>query len=195
MSHRFAVRQTRRVVIRRSGLRPGEAERALPGDGLLPAAGLAIDRATTLPAQPAAVWPWLVQIGKDRAGWYLPRSVERFIPPGNRADRDLTWAYQAIAVGDEVADWGPGDPTLTVVLVEPPITLGFRTVRGKAVATWVLHLDPVDETTSRMHARLRIDRPRDWLTPAITYAGGLFDWLTVIGLFAGLQERLATPVM
>ena len=39
-----------------------------------------MDRAFTVAAPPAAVWPWLVQLGKKRAGWYLPRAIERFLP-------------------------------------------------------------------------------------------------------------------
>ena len=39
-----------------------------------------MDRAFTVPAPPAAVWPWLVQLGKKRAGWYLPGRAEGFVP-------------------------------------------------------------------------------------------------------------------
>jgi hypothetical protein len=177
--------------IHRSGLRAGEAERMLPGDDLLPDATIVMDRATTLPAPPPAVWPWLVQLGKDRAGWYLPQSVERLIPPGRRGARTLLQVYEEITVGDRVADWGPGNPTLHAVVVAPPATLGFRTVRGRTTATWVLTLDPVGATGSRLHTRLRIDRPRDWRTPLVAALGGLFDWATTEGLFAGLAERVA----
>jgi hypothetical protein len=30
-----------------------------------------MDRAFTLPAAPAQVWPWFNQLGKNRAGWYM----------------------------------------------------------------------------------------------------------------------------
>ena len=54
-----------------------EAERraARPGDDLIGRPDVVMDRAFTVAAPPAAVWPWLVQLGKKRAGWYLrPRS-------------------------------------------------------------------------------------------------------------------------
>jgi len=47
-----------------------------------------MDHVFTVAAPPAAVWPWLVQLGKKRAGWYLPAAAERFLPPGRRAARD-----------------------------------------------------------------------------------------------------------
>jgi hypothetical protein len=177
-------------VIHQSGLRHGDAERSLPGDDVLPDAALVMDRATTLPAPPEVVWPWLLNLGKDRSGWYLPRAVERLLPPGNRADRGLA-PYPGLTVGDQVADWGPGAPTLDVMLVDPPRDLGFRTDRGKTTATWVLHLDPLGPTASRLHSRLRLDRPQTAMSAVIEYGGGALDYLTIVGMFAGLKERLA----
>ena len=57
---------------RRSGVTRAELDRALPGDDLVPGARVLMDRAATLPAPPELVWPWLVQLGRERAGWYLP---------------------------------------------------------------------------------------------------------------------------
>jgi hypothetical protein len=56
-----------------------EAERAaaLPGDEIVADPDVVMDRGFGVPAAPEVVWPWLVQLGKARAGWYLPRAVER----------------------------------------------------------------------------------------------------------------------
>ncbi|MGH3458433.1 hypothetical protein, partial [Aeromicrobium sp.] len=62
----------------------GEVAASLPGDDLV-RADVTMDRAFTLDASPSVVWPWLVQVGKDRAGWYLPHVVERFVPRRRRA--------------------------------------------------------------------------------------------------------------
>ncbi len=42
----------------------------MPGDKLLPQAQFKATRAITIAAPPEAVWPWLVQVGCLRAGWY-----------------------------------------------------------------------------------------------------------------------------
>ena len=55
-----------------------EAAARLPGDDLVDA-NVVMDRATTLPGTAEDVWPWLVQLGKGRAGWYLPRRAERLV--------------------------------------------------------------------------------------------------------------------
>jgi hypothetical protein len=183
---------TGRMVIHQSGMRPGEAERVLPCDGELPGAAIVIDRATTLPATPEVVWPWLTQIGKDRGGWYFPRWFERGIPAAHRGATTLRASYGSLTVGEKVLDWGPGVPQLEAIVVDEPHDIGYRSTRGRTHLTWELNLTPDGPAASRLHLRLRIDRRRDWATPAVVYLGGLFDWLTVIALFAGLKERL-TP--
>ena len=59
---------------------PAEWAATLPGDDLVDPADVVMDRAFSLPAPPDTVWPWLVQLGKRRAGWYLPRWVDRVLP-------------------------------------------------------------------------------------------------------------------
>jgi hypothetical protein len=61
-------------LFRRRHLRWGatavEVAEAMAGDDLLPAAQFRATRAITIDVPPAAVWPWLVQVGRGRAGWY-----------------------------------------------------------------------------------------------------------------------------
>jgi hypothetical protein len=44
----------------------------LPGDELLLSAQVVITHAVTIAAAPEQVWPWLVQLGQGRAGFYSP---------------------------------------------------------------------------------------------------------------------------
>ena len=53
---------------------PAEVAAPAPGDGLVPEADVVMDRGFDLPAGPEQVWPWIVQLGKGRGGWYLPPS-------------------------------------------------------------------------------------------------------------------------
>ena len=68
---------------------PADIARPLPGDDMVPDADVVMDRAFDLAAPPERVWPWFAQLGKRRAGWYLPRSVERLVPVRRRALRHL----------------------------------------------------------------------------------------------------------
>ncbi len=165
-----------------------EVARPLPGDDLVPHATTVMDRAFTLPAPPAAVWPWLVQLGKQRAGWYLPRSVERLVPSSRRALRRIDPRWQGLAVGDVIPDWGGRDETFTVALLEPPHTLVHTSRRGRTDVSWALFLAD-HPTGSRLQLRLRLGpvaHPR--LAGTL---GEAVDWLTVRGLAGGLAERVA----
>jgi hypothetical protein len=90
-------------VARHSGVTGQEIDSELPGDDLVPGAQVVIDRATTLPAPPQRVWPWLVQLGKDRAGWYLPAWLELAIPVRRRGLRHIDAGLQSLAPGQDVA--------------------------------------------------------------------------------------------
>jgi hypothetical protein len=146
-----------------------------------------MDRGFDLPGSPEAVWPWFAQLGKDRAGWYLPRSVERLLPPPRRALRRIDPALQHLSPGDVIPDWGGRDATFEIVTHDPPRLLVHRSTRKNLRLTWVISLTPTT-TGSRVHLRLRLAGMRR--RRLVEYAGGLFDLLTVAGLAAGLRERL-----
>jgi hypothetical protein len=165
-----------------------EVARPLPGDDLVPHATAVMDRAFTLPAPPEVVWPWLVQLGKRRAGWYLPRSVERWIPASRRALRRLDPQWQGLAVGNVIPDWGGREETFTVALLDPPHALVHTSRRGRTDVSWALVLTDHGATSSRLHLRLRLGpvaHPR-----LVGTLGEAVDWLTVRGLAGGLAERV-----
>lgn len=84
------------------GVDDAEAARALPGDDLVPGAQAIDTRGITIEAPPSAVWPWLIQMGFGRAGWY---SYDRLDMRGQSAD-EIHPEWQQLAVGDLL----PTDP-------------------------------------------------------------------------------------
>jgi hypothetical protein len=62
------------------------------------------------------IWPWLVQMGWHRGGWYTARWVDRLLFPANRPSvRHIVPELQALAVGDFVPDGPPQSECLFVV--------------------------------------------------------------------------------
>lgn len=92
---------------RRSGVTDEEAAGPLPGDELIPHPMLEWTRGITIGTSPAQVWPWLVQMGYHRAGWYTSEWLDRVIwrVDARNADRILA-DCQSLSVGDVVPD-GP----------------------------------------------------------------------------------------
>lgn len=165
-----------------------EVAASLPGDGIVPGADVVMDRAFTLPGEPATVWPWFVQLGKNRSGWYLPRSVERFFPPKRRALRTVDPALQTLHIGEIIDDWGGPSGYFELAAIDPPSTLVHKSTRGTTEISWSINLRSEGGAT-RVHIRLRMASGRKrWLR---TFVAEWIDALTIAGLAAGLRERLS----
>ena len=151
-----------------------------------------MDRRAELAARPQDVWPWLLQLGKGRAGWYLTRRLERLTPRGRRALRVIAPEFQQVAVGDRVPDYGP-EGWFEARIVDPPHALVWWSERGADLRlTWALVLTATGPQTSELHIRLRINRALGHRLPAIVQWGAeLFDRFTIQIMVAGLRERLA----
>lgn len=96
----------------------------LPGDERCPGMRLVSTRAITIDAPPEAVWPWIVQMGHGRAGFYSHDWVERLLGIRYAEGRSATRIhpeFQALRPGDRV----PYHPLarLPVEVVDPPRVL------------------------------------------------------------------------
>ena len=115
------------------GATNGEARAALPGDEVVPQPVVQTTHAVTIKAPAAAVWPWLIQMGYGRAGWYTNvwwyRLVDRYIWGVDmpRADRLLP-QFQRLALGDVIPDGPPGAAYWTVVGLEPERSLALYSI-------------------------------------------------------------------
>jgi len=159
----------------------------------VPDARVVIDRATTLQAPPERVWPWIVQLGKRRAGWYFPTWIEAVLPRDRRGLRYIEPRWQGLAVGDVIPDWGGPAATFEVVTLDAPRALVYRSTRGASDRpirmSWAPVLTPAAAGT-RLHLRLRISALSRRAPKLVTTFAGLIDEATVAPLFAGLAERL-----
>lgn len=181
--------------------RPAEVTAARAGDDIVAGADVTMDRALTVDAPPDMVWPWLLQLGKSRAGWYLPHSAERFIPRWRRAARSINPAWQDLQAGDVIPDYGGRNETFEVAILNAPTTLVYRSRRGHTNLSWSITLTPLKDPgpdprlRTRIHLRLRLGPVRrKWLAQT---GGQLIDVVTIAGMAAGLRERLraSTPAV
>jgi hypothetical protein len=154
------------LVIRPWHLRRGstkdEAQRFLPGDDLVPNPKFVWNQAITINASAAEVWPWLVQIGNQRAGWYSWDGIHRFLGVAGCVDDDRRSAnriipeLQNLKVGDEIRMMPDdvGAPGYTVVSIEPGRALVTH-IDDENAGSWVWVLDPIDAETTRLTTRFR----------------------------------------
>jgi hypothetical protein len=107
----------------RSGATTEEAAGPYPGAGLVPDSTRGSTMAVTINAPPARVWPWLVQMGHERAGWYSWDRLDNFGLPS--ADR-IHPEWQNIAVGDRIPSAPDGKYWFEVAAVEPQRFMALR---------------------------------------------------------------------
>jgi hypothetical protein len=161
---------TVRPRLGRWGATDEEIRRAMPGDELLGTTP-STTRAITIRARPERIWPWLVQIGFGRGGWY---SYDWIDNDGRPSAGRIVPELQHLNVGDHVLmapDLGP-----TVRALEPNRFM----LCGGEQDTWCLALYPVDESRTRLVSRWRASWPR---TPATVF------WLLISEPGSFLMER------
>src|SRR5579863_1001300 len=132
-----------------------EVSGKLPGDELLPDAGLVSTRAVTIDAPPAAVWPWLVQMGSGRGGAYTYDWIENLLGLRMHSARQILPQFQDLKVGDELP-LGPGRPVMRVEVCDPERALAIRFADGNWV--WIFAL-VAENGGTRLISRNRIATP------------------------------------
>lgn len=162
-----------------------------PGDDLVADANMVFDRSRVIAAAPAQIWPWLVQLGKQRAGWYLPAALERAVPRSRRGARVLDPRWQRLSVGQRIPDYGGRRGYLEVAMLDPGRALVYRSERRGAVFSWALTLDALAPESTRVGLRFRGRvRSAGWRRRLIVAAGDLFDGVTSELMLRGLAERV-----
>jgi hypothetical protein len=129
-----------------------EVAAKLPGDELLPGAGLVTTRAITIDAPPEAIWPWLAQMGSGRGGAYTYDWIENLLGLKMHSAREILPEHQDIKVGDELP-LGSGGPVMRVEVLDPPRALAIRTTDQNWV--WIFALLQ-DRESTRLISRNRI---------------------------------------
>jgi hypothetical protein len=141
-----------------------EVSLELPGDGLVPHAKLVSTRAITIHARADEVWPWLVQVGEGRGGFYSYAWLENLVDCQMQNADQIMPELQRLEVGDTIwlARWWNerfGVPSYLVVAeIDPGKALVLRNsdVPGRGDAfSWAFVLRKWDEERTRLIVRSR----------------------------------------
>ena len=133
-----------------------DVSRYMPGDELLENPEFNATRAVEINATPEQIWPWIVQMGNTRAGFY---GFDKLDNDGNPSADSILPEYQSMQVGDsipggvykgnlwyllEVREVAPGKELLWVFIETP--------WKG---ATWSWGLYRIDDNHTKLVSRLR----------------------------------------
>jgi hypothetical protein len=139
-----------------------EVARGMPGDEVVLAPTFSATRAVTVEGRPEAIWPWIVQIGFGRAGWYSYDVLDNL---GHHSAERIIPELQHIEVGDLIPV-GPGENAgMRIKAFEPNQWVLWS--EPNQLTTWVWSLEPTPSGHTRLITRVRSRSSRRHPTTAI----------------------------
>lgn len=206
-----------RAQFRTWGIDPTEKTRVLPGDELVANAEAVDTRGIDIAARPADVWPWLVQLGYGRAGWYSYDELDMNRPSVDRIVPEL----QQLAVGDIVPTHPGGgfevrilDPERALVLYADRALMDAqkaaapesiheasanvratgmaldKSMQGDFTASWAFVLEPQPDGTTRLIERFRGHMEAPHAASGTSRVPELAGKALIFGLFVMVRRQL-----
>jgi hypothetical protein len=177
------------------GATPAEVTAALPGDQIAPDAYVSWDNSLTIQAPVEQVWPWIIQMGDTRAGYYSYAFIEKALMRVmglsaaevegyyNNADRiHPEWQNPALGQGLIV-------DMLKIKSFEPNRNMVGGTDPGDFNWNWSWHLQPIDARTTRLHVRSRLQVPEAARSPLVTIAFSAGGFIMEQNMIQGIRQR------
>jgi hypothetical protein len=171
----------------RWGATDTETEMPLPGDELVVNPKLNSTHAITIQAPVSEVWPWLVQIGQNRGGFYGYTWLENLVGCQMRNAERVVPEWQDLKIGDVV--WlHPEAPPLRVLAVHPEKAIVLE-------KSWTFFLRPIAKNTTRLIIRGRGEFKPDLKNCLLNFVvwRGIFEpahFIMERKMLLGIKERV-----
>jgi proline iminopeptidase len=163
--------------------------------------------AVTIDVPPSRVWPWLVQMGTDRGGWYSWDRLDNF---GRHSVERIHPEWQEISVGDRLLAKPDGSEWWEVAALEPGRFLCLRMsldLRGRPFdpagtrprhhtdSTWGFLLEELPGGRTRLVVSGYWSLQPRWLQPILSLLVlEPTHWIMQTRQFANLKRRVESAV-
>lgn len=180
-----------------------EVERVLPGDEFIEQPKWEATHAITIAETAENIWPWLVQIGQGRGGFYSYEFLENLVGCDiHNADHILP-EFQNLKVGD-VIHLHPKSPPIPVVALEQNRYILLHACNSISTdensdvpdeyvnVSWLFYLETIDETSCRLISRWRSDY-KPTLANKLGYGPTLIEPISFVmdrKMLLGIKERV-----
>jgi hypothetical protein len=182
-----------RSLLMHWGATATEINRSYPGDNFITDPGYENILAITINRPPSRVWPWLAQMGLDKAGFYSYTWLENMFGCDLHNADEIHAEWQFLKVGDrecvcreaerkQMGGW-------LVMTVESPKMLVYRSV---ADSSWMMgfYIDSVNAHRSRLITRMRYVSPHKFWSYIADKA--CMEWVHCVmqrGTLNGIKQR------
>ena len=183
----LAYHQKIRPRMNRWGATEEEARGSLPGDEFRPDPTFECTRAITIDAPPEEVWPWIAQLGDERAGFYSYDWVERLLLSGHyvegRSARRIHPELQDLCVGDEIAFASVNRVPVTALEPDHHLVIG---------TSYAFVLEPLEDERTRLLVRTR----GKWIqevfhrVPVLRQVGAIIDYVIGEPLHFAMERKM-----
>lgn len=173
------------------GATASEVARPMPGDDLVPAAQYRSTRAITIAAPPAAVWPWLVQVGCLRAGFYSNDLLDN---QGRPSATTIIEEFQRLETGQLVRMTPSATAEAGTAFTVHSYAAGEWLLWSKPDSTWSWTLTPLGSGGTRLVTRIRARY--DWTYPLTGLTAMILmefgDFAMLRRMLLGIRKRAET---
>jgi hypothetical protein len=171
----------------RWGATEDEIKRALPGDDIVRDPSFNATRAVTVSAPVQNIYPWIVQMGVNRAGWYSYDLLDNL---GRHSAETILLEHQNIKIGTLIPMSPDGKQGLYVKDFGNNQWMLWGDQAGNS--TWAWSLYPDGKSQTRLVTRVRVKY--NWFSSAILFNLILefFDIIMMRKCMLGIKRRAET---
>lgn len=168
----------------RWGATDQEIKRAMPGDDIVCKPSFNATRAVKINAPVENIYPWIVQMGVNRAGWYSYDLLDNL---ARRSAEDIYPEHQDLEVGDLIPMSPDGKQGIWVKDFSYPEWILWWDKIGDTSWTWGIY--SAGESSSRLVTRVRVKYR--WFSPEILFnlIIEFFDILMMRKCMLGIKRR------
>jgi hypothetical protein len=160
----------------------------MPEDNIVTRPVFDATRAITIHATAESIWPWLVQMGYKRAGFYGYDLIESIgNGSGVRSATKILPEYQDPKIGDPV----PLSFAATLVFgsINPNSWIVWRSRERPTYGVFIWELVPVDANTTRLISRIRWNYAPGWWSKVLGIFTEFADHVAVRRILEGVRDR------
>jgi len=168
----------------RWGATDNEIKRTMPGDDIVGKPSFNATRAVTINAPAENIYPWIVQMGVSRAGWYSYDLLDNL---GRPSAESILTKHQTIQVGDVIPMSPDGKQGMRVKDFSKNKWMLWWDNKGDS--SWVWEIQPEGEADSRLVTRVRVRYRLFSLAIAFNLLVEFFDIVMMRKCMLGIKRR------